>query len=159
VQVASLDLLHPEDYKVLKDFNVDTVVCLNVLEHIEDDAGVLRHLYQVLPQGCKLVFLVPYDPKLYSRFDREIGHFRRYSKAELEEKMRAAGLRVERQFYFNKAGVIAWWVSNTLFGQRCITSWQLKIYNLLTPVFRVLDYCLPMQGLSTVVIASKGSQA
>jgi len=66
-------------------------------------------------------------------------------------------LQVERQFYFNKVGVIAWWVSNTLFGQRCITSWQLKIYNLLTPLFRLLDHCLPMQGLSTVVVASKGT--
>lgn len=157
VKVARLDLMQPGDYAVLKDFNVDTVVCLNVLEHIEDDRSVLRHLYEVLPQGCRVVFLVPFDPKLYSRFDREIGHFRRYSKAELEEKMRAAGLQVERQFYFNKVGVIAWWVSNTLFGQRCITSWQLKIYNLLTPLFRLLDHCLPMQGLSTVVVASKGT--
>ena len=157
VKVARLDLMNAEDYAVLKEFNVDTVVCLNVLEHIEDDRSVLRHLYEVLPQGCKVVFLVPFDPKLYSRFDKEIGHFRRYSKAELEEKMRSAGLQVERQFYFNKAGVIAWWVSNTFFGQRCITSWQLKIYNLLTPVFRLLDHCLPMQGLSTVVVASKAT--
>jgi hypothetical protein len=142
---------------VLNDFKVDTVVCLNVLEHIEDDQSVLRRLYEAVPSGCKVVFLVPFNPKLYSRFDKEIGHFRRYSKAELEEKMRTAGLKVERQFYFNKAGVIAWWVSNTLFGQRCITSWQLRVYNMLTPVFRVLDRCLPIQGLSTVVVASKAS--
>jgi hypothetical protein len=71
--------------------------------------------------------------------------------------MRAAGLNVECQFYFNKAGVIAWWLGNTLFKQRSLTSWQLKIYNLLTPLFRALDYCLPMQGLSTVVVASKAA--
>jgi glycosyltransferase involved in cell wall biosynthesis len=157
VRVAHLDLLNAEDYNVLKDFKVDTVVCLNVLEHIEDDCAVLRRLNQVLPAGCKVVFLVPFNPKLYSRFDQEIGHFRRYSKCELEEKMRAVGLNVECQYYFNKAGVIAWWVGNTLFGQRNITAWQLKVYNLLTPLFRVLDYCLPMQGLSTVVVASKVS--
>jgi ubiquinone/menaquinone biosynthesis C-methylase UbiE len=157
VRVAHLDLLNAEDYNVLKDFKVDTVVCLNVLEHIEDDCAVLRRLNQVLPVGCKVVFLVPFNPKLYSRFDQEIGHFRRYSKCELEEKMRAVGLNVECQYYFNKAGVIAWWVGNTLFGQRSITAWQLKVYNLLTPLFRVLDYCLPMQGLSTVVVASKAS--
>jgi glycosyltransferase involved in cell wall biosynthesis len=157
VRVSRLDLTHADDYAVLKDFKVDTVVCLNVLEHIEDDQSVLRRLYDAVPSGCKVVFLVPFDPKLYSRFDKEIGHFRRYSKAELEEKMQSAGLKVERQFYFNKVGVIAWWVSNTLFGQRCITSWQLKVYNALTPIFRVLDRCLPIQGLSTVVVASKAS--
>ena len=159
VRVERLDLLNAEDYAVLKDFKVDTVVCLNVLEHIEDDMAVLRRLYQVVPPGCKVVFLVPFNPKLYSRFDQEIGHFRRYSKAELEEKMRAAGLNVECQYYFNKAGVIAWWIGNTLFGQRSITAWQLKVYNFLTPLFRVLDYCLPIQGLSTVVIASKSAAA
>jgi 2-polyprenyl-3-methyl-5-hydroxy-6-metoxy-1,4-benzoquinol methylase len=155
VRVSRLDLMNAADYKVLNEFKVDTVVCLNVLEHIEDDNTVLRRLYEVVPPGCKVVFLVPFDPDLYSRFDREIGHFRRYDKAELENKMQAAGLRVERQFYFNKAGVIAWWVSNTLFQQRCITSWQLKVYNFLTPIFRVLDRCLPIQGLSTVVVATK----
>jgi len=159
VRVGRLDLLNADDYSILKEFKVDTVVCLNVLEHIEDDEGVLRRLHQVLPPGCRVVFLVPFNPRLYSRFDEEIGHFRRYRKAELEEKMRAAGLKVETQFYFNKAGVIAWWIGNTLFRQRCITAWQLKIYNLLTPAFRVLDYCLPMQGLSTVVVASKAAAA
>jgi glycosyltransferase involved in cell wall biosynthesis len=158
VRVARLDLLNAGDYSVLNEFKADTVVCLNVLEHIQDDAAVLRNLQQVLPPGCKVVFLVPFDQKLYSRFDQEIGHFRRYSKAELEDKMRAAGLKVECQHYFNKAGVIAWWVGNRLFGQRCITSWQLKVYNFLTPLFRLLDYCLPMQGLSTVVVGSKTSR-
>jgi hypothetical protein len=71
--------------------------------------------------------------------------------------MRAVGLNVECQFYFNKAGVIAWWIGNTLFKQRTITSLQLKIYNFLTPVFRVLDHCLPIDGLSTVVVASKAA--
>jgi glycosyltransferase involved in cell wall biosynthesis len=159
VHVARLDLLNETDYRQLTDFKVDTVVCLNVLEHIEDDFGVLDRLYRAVPPGCRVVFLVPFNPKLYSRFDKEIGHFRRYSKTELEYKMQAAGLKVECQFYFNKAGVIAWWVGNTLFGQRSITAWQLKIYNLLTPLFKALDHCLPIQGLSTVVVASKGAAA
>ena len=102
-----------------------------------------------------MVFLVPFNQNLYSRFDREIGHCRRYSKAELETKMRLAGLNVESQFFFNKAGVIAWWVGNKLFGQRSITAWQLRVYNFLTPLFRALDHCLPVQGLSTVIVATK----
>ncbi|HOP97772.1 MAG TPA: glycosyltransferase [Verrucomicrobiota bacterium] len=155
VRVERLDLLNRDDYRVLQEFEADTVVCLNVLEHIEDDLGVLRNVGGSVPAGCRVVFLVPYNPRLYSRFDREIGHFRRYRKGELEEKMQAAGFDVERQFYFNKAGVLAWWVANTLFGQRSISAFQLRIYNFLTPVFRMLDSCLPMPGLSTVVVASR----
>jgi hypothetical protein len=62
---------------------------------------------------------------------------------------------VERQFFFNKAGVIAWWIGNTFCGQKTITPLQLKIYNLLTPIFKMLDRCLPVSGLSTVVVARK----
>ena len=155
VKVAPLDLQDSGDYQALTEFNADTVVCLNVLEHIEDDVFVLQRLSQTLPTGARLAFLVPFNPKLYSNFDRELGHFRRYQNGELEGKMKNAGFTVERQFYFNKAGVLAWWVGNTLCKQRTITPWQLKVYNFLTPLFRVLDHVLPIAGLSTVVIARK----
>ena len=155
LRIARLDLTAPADYEVVREFNPDTVVCLNVLEHIEDDRAVLNALHKFLPAGCRLVFLVPYNPGLFSEFDRQIGHFRRYQKGELEGKMTEAGFAVERQFFFNKAGVIAWWVGNRLSGQRTITGWQLKLYNFLTPLFRQLDRLLPMSGLSTIVVARK----
>jgi 2-polyprenyl-3-methyl-5-hydroxy-6-metoxy-1,4-benzoquinol methylase len=155
IEVASLDLCEPAQYERLRGFRPDTVVCLNVLEHIEDDGAVLSNLFNVVPKDARLVFLVPFNPKLTSEFDRQIGHFRRYSAGELETKMVNAGFVVERQFFFNKVGVWAWWLGNTLSGQRTITAWQLKLYDLLTPIFRVLDRCLPMTGLSTVVVARK----
>jgi glycosyltransferase involved in cell wall biosynthesis len=158
LQVASLDLCEAAQYEKLRSFRPDTVVCLNVLEHIEDDRAVLRYLFEVLPAGARLVFLVPFNPKLTSEFDRQIGHFRRYDHGELEEKMRDAGFDVERQFFFNKVGVLAWWVGNKISKQRTITSWQLRLYNFLTPVFRVFDKVLPISGLSTIVVARKQQQ-
>lgn len=155
VRVTSLDLEDASGYKALGEFEADTVVCLNVLEHIRDDRFVLQRLQQVLPANAKLVFLVPFNPKLFSELDRELGHFRRYQTAELETKMTEAGFVVERQFFFNKAGVLAWWVGNVLCRQRALTPWQLKLYNLLTPLFRIFDRCIPMNGLSTVVVARK----
>jgi hypothetical protein len=67
--------------------------------------------------------------------------------------MRGAGFHIERQFYFNKFGVVAWWFGNTLFRQSTISAWQLRIYNFLTPLFRLLDAVLPTTGLSTIVVA------
>jgi glycosyltransferase involved in cell wall biosynthesis len=156
LRVARLDLTSLPDYAILSEYKPDTVICLNVLEHIEDDQAVLQNLKKALPAGCRLIFLVPYNPKLFSEFDRQIGHFRRYQKGELEGKMKSAGFDIQRQFYFNRVGVLAWWIGNTLFGQRTITGWQLKFYNLMTPLFRLLDRILPTTGLSTVVIAGKG---
>ena len=126
-----------------------------MLEHIEDDRAVLRALHKFLPSGCRLVFLVPFNSKLFSEFDRQIGHYRRYETGELEGKMTEVGFTVERQFFFNKVGVMAWWVGNKLTGQRTITSWQLKLYNFLTPLFRQLDRVIPSSGLSTIVVARR----
>ena len=73
--------------------------------------------------------------------------------------MRAAGWDVEKQFFFNKVGVFAWYVANTLGGQKALKPWQLRLYNFLTPLFRILDGILPTSGLSTVVIGRKPGPA
>jgi glycosyltransferase involved in cell wall biosynthesis len=155
--IGKLDMTARADYEQLRDFGPDSVVFLNVLEHIEDDRAVLRSLLETTPAGCRLVVLVPFNQALYSDFDRELGHFRRYEQGELEAKMREAGWEVETQFYFNKFGVLAWYVANTIGKQKALTPFQLKVYNFLTPLFRVLDRVLPTSGLSTVVVARKPS--
>ena len=155
LRIAKLDMTLRADYEQLREFAPDSVVFLNVLEHIEDDRAVLRNLMETVPVGCRVVVLVPFNMKLFSEFDRALGHFRRYAKGELEGKMHEAGFEVEKQFYFNKAGVFAWYVTNTLGGQKALKPWQLKLYDLLTPAFRVLDAILPTSGLSTVVVARK----
>src|SRR5205085_2865199 len=139
LRIGKLDMQVREDYEQLREFAPDSVVFLNVLEHIEDDRAVLRYLFETVPKGCHVVVLVPYNMKLYSEFDKALGHFRRYSEWELEGKMREAGFKVEKQFFFNKVGVFAWYIANTLGGQKALKPWQLRIYGLLTPIFRVLD--------------------
>jgi len=157
LEIGKLDMTAGSDFEQLRHFAPESVVFLNVLEHIEDDRAVLANLHRVVPGGCRVVVLVPYNQALYSEFDKALGHFRRYSKGELEAKMREAGLEVEKQFFFNKIGVFAWYVANTLGGQGVLKPWQLKLYNALTPIFRVLDKMLPTSGLSTVVIGRKPS--
>ena len=118
LRIGKLDMTAREDYEQLREFAPDSVVFLNVLEHIEDDRAVLRSLMDTVPAGCRVVVLVPYNMKLYSEFDRALGHFRRYAQGELEGKMREAGFEVEKQFFFNKFGIFAWYVANTLGGQK-----------------------------------------
>jgi glycosyltransferase involved in cell wall biosynthesis len=159
LRFSQLDLTRPGDFEQLRFFAPDTVVFLNVLEHIEDDRGVLQRLMETVPEGCRVVVLVPFGKRLYSEFDRLLGHFRRYGPWELEGKLREIGFEVEKQMFFNKVGVLAWWVSNTLGGQRALKPWQLKIYNALTPLFRLLDRVLPIAGLSTIVVARRPAAA
>jgi hypothetical protein len=155
VEVHQADMTVPQDLRVLRELSPDTVVFTNVLEHIANDGQVLRDLHALVPSGCRLVVLVPYDLRLYTPFDKAVGHFRRYGEGELERKMTEAGFMVEHQQYFNKAGRLAWALVLKIARQRRITTWQLRIYDLFTPVFRVWDKVLPGPGASTIVVARK----
>src|SRR5207247_8882806 len=83
---------------------LDTVVCLNVLEHIEDDRASLRAMHDLLQPGGRLALLVPSLRALYGTLDEALGHVRRRVPAEPAGKVRAAGFRLRRSEYVHAAG-------------------------------------------------------
>ncbi|MBN8219216.1 MAG: methyltransferase domain-containing protein, partial [Spirochaetes bacterium] len=87
----------------------DTVLYINVLEHIEDDAGELVRAARFLKSGGQLGIFVPALRWLYGTNDRAVGHFRRYQKPDLGAAVQAAGFHVTRLHYFDVAGVLPWW--------------------------------------------------
>jgi glycosyltransferase involved in cell wall biosynthesis len=157
LKIGKLDLNDAADYGILREFKPDSVAFFNVLEHIEDDQTVLDRLHAAMPDDSRLIVLVPFNQRLYSEIDHELGHFRRYSSHELDNKVQLAGFKMEHQFFFNKVGVLAWRIGNKLGGQKALQPWQLRLYNTLTPIFRLLDKVLPMTGLSTVVVCKKNA--
>ncbi len=66
-----------------KNKKFDSIICFNVLEHIEDDIKALNNLYQLLKYDGKLILLVPAHPALFGSIDKAVGHFRRYQKNQL----------------------------------------------------------------------------
>lgn len=90
---------------------VDSVVAINVLEHIDDDVGALRSVAQVTKPGGAIVLWVPAYQQLYGEFDRKIGHVRRYTPKTLSAAVAAAGLSVEVLQPINMLGGIAWWLA------------------------------------------------
>ena len=94
-------VIEPEDVPVGM---VDFLYTLNVLEHIHDDQGTLERFSLWLRQGGTLFVYVPALPHLYSKFDASIGHFRRYKKHELLEKVERAGFRVKMVRYLDPVG-------------------------------------------------------
>lgn len=95
------------DISGLPDETVDLLYSLNVLEHIEDDVAVLRACHQKMRPGGRVLIYVPAFQILYSSMDRLVGHCRRYTRAELEEKMRMAGFEVISSEYVDSAGFFA----------------------------------------------------
>ena len=90
---------------------VESVVAINVLEHIEDDVGALRSLATLVRPGGRVVMWVPGYQQLYGEFDRRVGHVRRYTPVTLADAFRGAGLEVERVRPVNLLGGIAWWAA------------------------------------------------
>lgn len=131
---------------------VDTVICLNVLEHVEDDRGSLSAMRQLLEPGGRLVLLVPALRPLYGTLDEALGHFRRYAPTELGRMVEESGFRVRHLEYFNLAGVPGWWLASRVLRRKLIPTEALRCYEALVPLFR-LERWLPWRvGQSLIAI-------
>lgn len=133
----------------------DTVICLNVVEHLADDLAALNNIRDVLEDRGRAIVLVPCGPWLFGSLDEVLGHQRRYTRKHLTELVEKAGFHLEEMLEFNRVGVIAWWLNGRLLRRRTFGLWQIKMLNLLTPLFRVLDDFLPLPPLSLIAVLSK----
>lgn len=115
---------------------LDTVVALNVVEHIGDDVGALRTMASLVGQGGRVIVLVPALQILYGTLDRELGHFRRYSRKTLTRAFGAAGMRIERMFWFNRVGMAGWWYNARIRKASRLPIAQLRFFDSLVPVLR-----------------------
>ncbi len=137
-----------------KQFN--SIVCLNVLEHIENDSQAIQNLYQLLnPQGF-LVIIVPAHQFLYGEIDRSIGHYRRYSLSDISQKLHSSGLKIIKHRRLNVLGAVGWFISGKLYKDRIVGSNKIKIFNFVGPVILPLeDLIEPPFGTSFLIIAQK----
>jgi SAM-dependent methyltransferase len=154
VSIARFDLTEraPEEF-IKRSF--DTVVCLNVLEHIEDDLFALEQILKVLIPGGKLALLVPAHRILYGAFDQAIGHYRRYEKKELTEKLKHVGFHVHKIKFFNIAAVLPWLINGRMLKRDYISTRQANAANSLVPLLKMERIIGPPFGLSLIAIAEK----
>jgi glycosyltransferase involved in cell wall biosynthesis len=140
-----------------KEQKFDTVICLNVIEHLVDDLGALQNIREVLERGGRAIILVPCGPWLFGTLDDVLGHQRRYTRQQLEELADKAGFRLDTMLEFNRVGIIAWWINGKLLRRHTFGFWQIKLLNLLAPLFRMLDKFLPLPPLSLIAVLSEPS--
>lgn len=149
-----LDLANPEDFAGIR-LSVDTVVCLNVLEHVEDDRQSLRNIFDSLVPGGRAILLVPEDMGLYGELDRVLGHHRRYSRDEFSARISEAGFHIERVFGFNRVTRPGWWFNGRVLRRRRFSRLQLALFDRLVWLWRRIDRLLPWPGVSLIAIARK----
>jgi SAM-dependent methyltransferase len=131
----------------------DTVLCVNSLAAAEDDSALLERFARILDGKGRLVLLVPAGQWLFSPLDRAQGRLRRYSRRGLGRKLEEAGFEIERLRSFDRAGTLAWLVWGKLLRRRRAPRTALGLFDLLTPLWRVLDYVIPLPALSLVAVA------
>jgi SAM-dependent methyltransferase len=152
--IAKCDLLEPLDVRPYRKA-VDTVVCLNVLEHIGDDGSALCNLHSCLKPSGRGIFLVPQGPEAYGSLDRVLDHCRRYSEAELRDKLLAGGFRVRQMMPFNRATYPGWILNSRILKRKTLSSTQLRLFDAVIPIVRHVDRLLPWPPNSLIAIAER----
>jgi glycosyltransferase involved in cell wall biosynthesis len=147
--IRRCDLRDSADFEEFRG-QFDTVVCLNVVEHIDDDMTALRNIRSALAPGGRAIILVPQDQNAYGSLDKVLGHYRRYSKQELTAKMEAAGFEIERMFEFNRATMPAWKFNGQVMKRQTFNRFQLAVFDALVPVWKRIDHALPWPGVSII---------
>ncbi|MFT3694684.1 MAG: class I SAM-dependent methyltransferase [Kofleriaceae bacterium] len=139
--------------------SVDTIVSSNVIEHIEDDVACLQAMFELLRPGGAVGLYIPARPELYGSLDKAVGHHRRYTKPEIEQKLQHAGFHVERVQYRNLVSVVPWLITGRVMKLEKLGDGSLKLFDkVVFPVARwIEDRFPPAYGLNLVAIATKPS--
>jgi len=117
------------EFADLARWHPDSCLSMNVLEHIEDDARALAAMASVLTAGGSVVLLVPAFQALSGPIDRNLGHYRRYSRGSLERLARVTGLTIQTLHYMNAIGFFGWWMNARLFRRQAQSRAQVEIFD------------------------------
>lgn len=153
ITAETLDI-QKDFYKVTNTFK--TVYAVNVLEHIKDDEKALRNIYKLLDKKGKIILLVPAKQFAYTNLDRELGHFRRYEKKELKDKLTKAGFKVREVSFFNLAGLLSWVVRDKINSGESLKPYQVRLFDAIVPLLQFIEpkKKLPL-GISLIAIGEK----
>ena len=147
--------LSQTDRQDLLSEGIDTIVCLNVLEHIEDDRSTLRDFAAVLSPAGRLALLVPAMPSLYGSLDVHLRHYRRYDRDALAALVTEAGFAIDEIRYLNRPGVAGWWLNSRVLKRKVLPKGQLGVFKWLLPLLRPEERNPPSFGMSLLVLARR----
>ena len=154
VSVDFLDITQPPPEHLVESFQ--TVIGINVLEHVEDDEKALFHLGNVLKPSGRLLLLVPAKKWAYTDLDKQLGHFRRYEKKELAEKLVKASFQIEKLYFFNLVGLMSWIMRDKLQRSGGLRPYQISSFDTIVPILKRVELKISMPvGISLIAIAQK----
>ncbi len=156
IRSACLDATLPSFSETLKSHRIDSILCVNVLEHIEHDQLAMEGMAAALPPGGSLCILVPALPMLFGTLDVVAEHHRRYSRPHLRALCQGLSLEFVALRYFNFAAAPGWFLKGRVLKQKKHTNDNYHVMNALLPLIRPLEKWFPPPfGLSLIAILQK----
>ncbi len=142
----------------LRAQSVDSVICLNVLEHLQDDVENMRCMRRLCKDRGRVIILVPARMSIYGRIDRSFGHYRRYNRRSLRRVFEQAGLRVTYSFYMNTVGYFGWLWHSRIRRREQIPIKSARLFNRMVPFLDAIERIvrLPL-GQSLVMVGTADS--
>jgi SAM-dependent methyltransferase len=141
--------------------HADTIIAVNVLEHVERDIEFLRAAHTGLVPGGKLLILVPATPAIFGSLDRAFEHYRRYTRPALRSALLTAGFEIDQLYYLNGIGVVAWFLAGRVLGRTTLGRNQVRFYDrfVIPWLSRVEKIVHPPIGQSLFLVAHKPGRA
>lgn len=156
VSVYKLDLNQKSHYEDIGYKKFNSIVAVNVLEHVENDEYALLQLYQMLRKEGVLIILVPSHKFLFNSIDEKVGHFRRYSEKDLKFKIKKTQFTIDKMFCFNMLGIIGWYINGNLAKSSSVNTTAMRILDKLTPILKFSERVLGKKiGLSIICFLRK----
>ncbi|MEO5357535.1 MAG: class I SAM-dependent methyltransferase [Nitrospirae bacterium YQR-1] len=150
------DITSEAGIKALKTLNPDTILCFNLLEHVENDEKVIESACAVLTTGGTLCILVPAFQFLFGTLDTFGYHYRRYTKSSLKKILLPHPLEILKMHYFNFPGAVGWFIKGRILRQKTHSDDNFHIMNALIPLIsKVEEIIKPPVGQSLVAIARR----
>ena len=157
-EIVSIDLLDPNfenKYSAYKE-KFDSIFLLNVIEHIKDDELAVKNCNYLLKNKGHLVLLAPAYSWLYSSFDKQLGHYRRYSLDSLKDLLKKENFGILSGSYFNFAGIGGWLLFGKILNQKMLSKGEMSAFNKIVPIAKFMDKVFGGQiGLSIIVTGVK----
>jgi SAM-dependent methyltransferase len=134
----------------------DTVICLNILEHLKNDRDAVANMSSLLEPGGRLIILVPALKALYGSMDISFEHIRRYNKRDLKSLIRNQDLEIVKFYYLNFLGLLGWFVNGRILRKKELPENQTKLFDKLVPFLGFAEKIIkPPLGQSLILIAKK----
>jgi hypothetical protein len=133
-----------------------TLFYVNVLEHVKHEREELRLIHSCLQNHGHLCLFVPALSWLYSDFDRDIGHFRRYHKQSLGKTLEDSGFDLVKLKYMDFTGIFGWYLFYVLLGKK-MKAGEVRFYDkYLVPLTKAIERIItPPLGKNLLVVARK----